>query len=1107
MRTKFNGILTLILAFVVQATFAQKTITGTVSDDMGPIPSANVMVKGTTNGTATDFDGKYSISAKTGDVLVFSYAGTQSAEKTVGSSNVINVTLKVTEIEGVELVAAKGIKVKPRETAYSSQALDAKDLGIGKDANLKTALNGKIAGVQVAAQSGAKLGNTGKVYLRGAISATGRDEAIYIVDGIQTSSENVDMDNVASINVLKGPAAVGLYGLRGANGVIVITTKSGKSGKTRVSVFNNTTFENVAYLMNYQNEYGQGYNQNFNVYDQSALAFGFAPMPSEWSVLDGQRYQANSYADESWGPKLDGGQYIPWYAWWPGTADDPNPYYGQTAKYEAQKDNVKDYYKTGVTIKSGFSVSGGTEASRGIVSYSRTAQDGLLPYTNLTNDNIALKFNFDINEKLSIAANAKYNKQFVKGQIDDTYGTGTSGSFNQWFGRNLDINKMKELKNLKNLDGYTATWNWWNPSYYAAGRLLGIGDDSLLKPVFWMNPYFQQELIQTENTTDRVSGAINVDYAIKDNLKLDFKISKNGYDYHSMRRTPYELQYNTAYVGTYAYGASQDSPNINSMSEYNSRLNQIELNSSIRYDANISDDFSFQMILGGESRVSKYNSESLAMKNQRVDPTGGEFGFVIPDLFSFSNSREKIIPKLVDSQYKTKTVYSRIKFGYKNFLTLTTDISNVWDSRYDILGANNKNSFMFGTIGTAFIFTDLMENKGFLDYGKLYASYATIGTEIGAHDINPTYSLDYYRGLTYNVNNSPTMYTPLVAANRNVAPAVSTAIEGGVDLRMLKSKVKLSVTYFNEHRKNEILQTSISSATGFSNMLTNAGDIQRKGLEIELGLKVLNKKDFKWNIDTNWAKINSHVISLAEGQEGQIITRGDSFRAIEFINIPGEDWGQIKGNAIKRDAAGNPIFNASDKYETESKNFGSVLPDFNGGIVNSFTYKDISLAATIAFQKGGKFFSLSEYWGTQTGLLDTTVGNNDLGNPVRDDVLSGGGVHIVGVDLSGTPVDKYVDANAYYSQFNSIHLAEPFVHDASYVKLSSLSLSYSIPKDILGKHIQEAHIGVIARNLGMLAVSKDNKQNWDPSEFRYQWGEDAGLPGTRSIGFNVRLTF
>lgn len=1095
MRTKFNGILTLLLAFVVQATFAQKTITGTVSDDMGPIPSASVIVKGTQNGTVTDFDGNYSITAKVGDVIVFSYAGMQSAEKTVGASNVINVTLGATALEEVVVFGVRDLKTKSREEVGSSQVLTEQDLGIGKDNNLKTALIGKISGVQVAAQSGTKLGSAAKVYLRGAISATGRAEAIYIVDGIETSADNVDMDNVASINVLKGPSAVALYGLRGANGVIVVTTKSGKSGKISVDVFNNTTFQNVITTMNYQNEYGQGGSwgsATFDTYDHASSAF-YLP---EWSVFDGKQYMPTEYVDESWGPKMEGQEYIPWYAWWQGTADNPNPYFGQTAKYEAQPNNVKDYYDTGVISKTGFAISGGNESATGRISYSRIDESGTLPYTALTNDNASMKFNVKLTEKLSVGANVVYNTKHVTGRVEDTYGTGTTGSFNQWFGRNLDVKKMRELKDLKTTLGHTASWNWWGPYLYGVGAAIPAYQD-YSKATFWFNPYYEYELVDEQYKTDRLSGSFNAKYKINEHLDFGLAVSRDSYDYSWAKKIPFELQYNSAFSLYHdAY--------INSFSTIEATFKQVEFRPSLSYDTNLTEDINLNIYLGAETTSKQYSRINMYMTDNGEDPNAAPYGLVIPDVYNFSNSRENIKPAYSSSDYKSRSVFSRVKLGYKNFLTLTGDISNVWDSRYDIIGANNKNSFMFGSIGAAFVFSEFLGEDSFINYGKLRANYAEVGTTVSPYKLNPSNYLS-----SYSYNSNPTMFPSSTAANGNVKPATSAAYEAGIDLAMFKRRVKFGLNYFNEHRTDEILNTETSATTGVSSMLVNAGDVKRTGIEIELGLKAVKTENFNWNIDVNWSNPKSTVLRLAEGQERQLLPYGRSSFGVTYLtNVKGEDWGQIVGNAIKRDAAGNPVFNADGTYDFETNHsFGSVLPDFVGGVVNTFEYKGITLAGTISFQKGGKFFSLSEWWGNQTGLAAETAGLNDRGIAQRDLVANGGGVHIVGVDNSGTPVDRYIEGYNYYSQFYGPRLAEPFIHDASYIKLADLSISYKFPKSVIGNTLQGASIGVMARNLGMLSVSKENTHSWDPSEFAYAWGEDAGQPSTRSIGFNIKLTF
>jgi len=1110
MKTKINGILTLLLAFMVQITFAQeRTISGVVSDKMGPIADISVKVKGTTSGTVTDFDGNYSVKAKTGDVLVFSHIAYVDTEKTVGNADTINVVM--TEggnvLDEIVIVGSKGIKVKPRDIPYASQILKGEDLSIGKDNNLKTALNGKIAGVQVAAQSGAKLGDAGKVYLRGAISAVGRSEAMYIVDGVITSPENVDMDNVKTINVLKGPSAVGLYGLKGADGVILITTNSGKSGKIRVEVFNNTTFENAAYFLDYQNEYGQGGSwgdADFSTFDYNAGIFGGGtPYPTEWAPLDGGRYMATEYVDESWGPKFDGQPYIPWYAWWPGTDEDPNPYYGKTEPYSAQPDNIKDYYNTGVTTKSGFAISGGSENANGRLNYSHTDQKGILPYTVADNHNIGAKFNVNINEKLSIGVHATYNKKTWNGQFADTYGTGTSANFNQWFGRNLDVNKMRELKNLKTLNGHTASWNWWGPDLYAFGEFFdeNTANGDFTKATFWFNPYYQSELDQQERKRNNIVSGINLSYEMNDNFTLGLNANINTSNYTFSQKIPYELQYNAAF---YRYNDSY----INSLSTREYTSSNIVVNPYVKYKKDISKDFDIEVYLAAESEIYKLTDARNNMTSSGNNPYTGNYGLVIPDLFNYTNSKERVDTYYGNSrEYKQKAILSRIKLGYKNYLTLTGDITNTWDSRYDIINQNNKNSFMFGSLGVAFVFTELMENTGFLDFGKFRASAGFVGTEVDAYKLNPTNGL----GDTYNSN--PSMYLSSTGANPNVKPATSKSYEGGFDLRMLKSRLNLSLTYFDEHRTDEILKSETSSTSGISSILINAGDIKRSGFELEMGGTPIKTKDFKWNIALNWSNPTTEVLSLADGQTRQLIgerslDHRSSFGVTELTNLPGKEWGQLVGNAIKRNSEGVPIVTSAGLYEYEADyNFGSVLPDYIGGLVNSFTYKGLTLSGSISFQKGGKFFSLSEWWGTQTGLLSNTVGDNDLGNPVRDAVADGGGVHVVGVDNTGVAVDTYVDAHTYYAQYYSQRIAEPFIHDASYIKLSDLSFSYSFPKKILGNVLESATFGIFGRNLGMLSVSKDNTHNWDPSELSYQWGEDGGLPGTRSVGFNAKLTF
>jgi TonB-dependent SusC/RagA subfamily outer membrane receptor len=320
-----------------QWSFAQQSVSGTVTDSDGmPLPGATVIVEGTSNGVSTDFDGVYSIAANEGDILSFSYVGFETQKIAVGSSATINVSLSSDANLDEVVVTALGIEENKLKLSYSTQQLSESEINISQTTNIRDAIAGKVAGVQGAFQAGSKLGSQGTLYLRGAISLKGRSGVTYVIDGVPSNPDNVDIDNIASINVLKGPNGAALYGLDAADGVIVITTKKGSKNNFKVEFSQSITMDEVSNLPTYQNEYGQGYNgeaewRTFNKDQYSWMDPIFFP-------LDGQRYIFRSYADESWGPKFDDQPYVAWYNWFP-----DSPYYGQTSSYSAQPHNVKDF--------------------------------------------------------------------------------------------------------------------------------------------------------------------------------------------------------------------------------------------------------------------------------------------------------------------------------------------------------------------------------------------------------------------------------------------------------------------------------------------------------------------------------------------------------------------------------------------------------------------------------------------------------------------------------------------------------------------------------------------------------------------------------------------
>jgi hypothetical protein len=251
------------------------------------------------------------------------------------------------------------------------------------------------------------------------------------------------------------------------------------------------------------------------------------------------------------------------------------------------------------------------------------------------------------------------------------------------------------------------------------------------------------------------------------------------------------------------------------------------------------------------------------------------------------------------------------------------------------------------------------------------------------------------------------------------------------------------------------------------------------------------------------------VVALAPGvdQIAQFAGAFSTTSSAYVVHRVGEDWGQLRGGGIKR-INGLPVLDNTGRYIKEDNVlFGSVLPDYIGGFLNNFSYKNFVLNVNIDFQKGGKYFSLSDFWGSFSGLTARTVGLNDKGNPIRDKVADGGGVHVVGVDNDGKPVDYYVDAQSYYHQFRERSISEASVYDLTFVKLREVSLGYRIPVDKIGnvsRWLQNATFSVVARNPWLIYAQN---RDFDPSELSASFGEDGQFPGSRSLGFNLRLGF
>jgi len=1073
--------------FIVGTAMAQdRTISGTVtsSEDGLPIPGASVRVKEVQGvATATDGQGKFSLRVPaSGKTLVVTSIAFVTKEIAI-SGNVVNVVLTpdAKVLSEVVIEGAYGTKTSSRAASSNIQSVTGEQLNTVRGTNVNNALAGKVAGVQVRSQSAAALGRNTTVRLRGASGfGTGNAGVLYVVDGtILPNADDINMDDIEDVSILQGPSAAALLGSQASNGAILITTKKGRSGAgSGVTVNIGATFENAYILPNYQNVYAGGNSGDLMQYNWKQGD------PVEWKALDGKYYH-NYSDDSSWGPRMVGQEYIPWYAWYPGTQ-----YSYKTTSLVAQPDNARDYYDTGVTYNNSVSYNNATDKYNVKVSFGNQYTHGLVANTNLKKNTFNFVGNYNITKNLSLAANINYINTVLNGDINDGYSTNqTTGSFNQWFHRDLDMNIMKELRGLYIPNGSEriyASWNHNDPGSYNASNIKGFYAAN-----YWYNFYTYYDLIDKVNQRDRWYGNIGLTYKITNDLKITGTYRKQ------QNTTWYEDKYSSRLdqSGTQTSGNNGLVKGYYGTGTTYSNIENYELIGT--YTKKIKD-FSIDVTGGMDIRraLSKSNSGGT------VD------GLSIPDLFTLGNSVTTATNGNGRSTDKYRALLARATFGYKNMLFIDGSIRNDWYSTLPI----KHNDILSKSVGASFVFSDLLKSVSAFNWlyeGKLRASYGEIPQALGAYD---------YPGASYGIsankwNGFLLMSAPGTLVDPDIKGATSSNSEFGIDLKFLKGRLGASGTYWVAKEIDFPRSITVNGASGYSSVTTNMGRIDRKGFEVSLNGKPVRSSNFSWDVNATYANLlKNDVIEISNKYKQDRI----SVEAVWGTTMPylihqkGMRWGQIYGNGIKRDqATGLPLLNASGGYVNDPNvYFGSALPQHTGGLQNSFVlFKDFEVNANIDWQIGGKFVSLSNQWGSYSGLTARTAAINDKGKSVRDAVADGGGVRVEGIDnTSGERKVYYIDAMTYYQNLYNNKTFDDYVGDLTFVKLREVAIGYRLPLKKWGadKFMRSATFSVIARNpLLIYTTSKD----YDPSEIAYTSGETAQLPGTRGVGFNLRIGF
>lgn len=1065
----------LLVLFTLSTVFSfaqQRTVSGKITDANGePVPGASIKVKGTQKGAMADANGSFSLSAQPGDILVISAVGIATREVPVtANTTTYNVSLARQNQEMSEVVVtALGVRREKKALGFAVQEVKGENLTIAKSTDVSSSLAGKVAGVQLVGSPSSTFDNA-DIIIRG-VTGLGVSTPLFIVDGTPTNQSAVIMDNVESVSVLKGAAATALYGQRARDGVVVITTKKGtRRRSTSVEVNLGATLENLALLPPYQNQYAGGYASSSSTKgttfdDEGFYIFKYNPArhPASWAAFNGQRMLEYG-ADESWGPKMQGQQYRAYWSWYPGAE------FGQLTPLSPQPDNVKNFFQTGRNLNNSISLNSGSETHNFRFTYGNQNRTLVIPNAKRDQHQLALNGSFDMSKAIVLSTDLTYTNSYTKGQPREGYrldGLNVTQNFNQWFQRQLDIERMKRYREP---DGSLNSWNIGDPNSTSDLSVYG-------KPAYWDNPYFVlNENFGTERH-NRLVGNVGLNIKFNSHLNLQSFVRTNTYSNENDFRMA-------------SGGLNQDNFSI-----VQNTYREMNYESNLMY-RNRFGEFSLDGMLGVNVRTNYYSQLSEAT-------TGG---LSSPNYFDIRASVGR--PDIARSynKYQVNSQYARASFGYKDMAFIDATVRRDASST---LPADN-NTYIYPSISGSFIFSELTKmSLPWLSYGKLRGNFAQVGADLAPHSLD----LAINNGSFYGSNPSVTIGNQFRGGA--IEPALTRGYEFGVELKFL-NRIGLDVSVYKNNNINQILAVDVSPASGFTTAQINAGNIVNEGMEISLSGTPVQSRDFSWDVTVNWAKNRNKVEELYPGLESYLYATNRYDTRLE--HRVGGEWGMYYGRKWRvDDKTGKTIINASGQPEYDiNQPIGQVLPKWTGGTYQTIRYKGIDLSFNLDFQSGGLFYSETRNFSTGSGLTQETIGVNDKGHDWRDYpgtyTLAGGntgngGIRIPGVFANGQENNRYIPARAYWYTARQRD-ARNVLLDASYVKLREVRLGYSFPQSVLRavKYAKSANLGFIVSN-AWLIWANTKKYGVDPSELEVFYREGGQLSSTRQIGVNLRVIF
>jgi len=1069
---------------VSAAAFGQREITGTVTSVEGePLIGANVVIKGTASGTVTDLNGNYSLTIPDEvNTLVFSYTGYATTEVEVGPSNTVDVMLEAASEQLDEVVVtALGVSREKKALGYSVEEVDGDELGGNRSLNVANSLQGRVAGVNIT-QGGSGASGATRVVIRGNSSLTGNNQPLYVIDGVIMDNSvlgsagawggrdygdglaNLNPDDIESMSVLKGPNAAALYGQRGANGVIIITTKTGAGvGRMQVSLNTGLTFGTPlnSVLPDLQNTYGQGLNGEF-----THVRTANGEIVSNDGTVSGtpQGFPAPTggapEGPPSWGPRMEGQEYY--------------DVFGNLRTFSPQPDNVRDFLETETNWNTSLNLSGSNERMNFSITGGYTRFDGMLPTNRLDRYNVNARVGAKLTERLSVDVKLNYIRH---------------ESVNRPNLADEQQNVMYALRYIPR-DVPLSTLEKYEITADELDQIVGYGDN-ILQPglerhwssgTFTGNPYWSVNKTYNEDDRNRLIGFAQLSYDFTDWLTLTGKIANDIYTDH---RNEWQDQ------GTrVARGIGDVSNRVQQLRETN-----MDFLLSVK-ERKITERLGFTFNFGGNAQE---------FWTRIVSASGSDFS--TPDLYVVNNTKNPGRGYgFINS--KINSLYAFGQFSWDNWLFLDWTARNDWSST---LSPDNW-SYFYPSVSMGAVLSDAFNMPASISFFKLRGSWAQAGASGNPYQTTGVYGL---RGNAY--------FGQTLASFQNTLPfsdlqnELTTSIEFGFELALFQNRLGFDFTYYDASTENQILSANISPATGFVQRDINAGEIRNRGVEFLIRGTPVRTADFRWDVSFNFASNRSEIVSLTPDIDRFQTGSGD--RNVDAFVDVGDEFGNIYSRRFYvRDDAGNVLINESTGLpviEIGRKKVGNSVPDWLGGVRSDLSWKGINFGFLIDITQGFDIYS-------QSNMYMTLYGTGAWTEPFRE-----GGLVVDGVlarqdadgdwTSTGQPNNISINAQDYWlnaTPGSTQAVTEEFVYDGSYVALREVTLGYTLPRSLMQSlPIEGVRISLLGRNLGYFQKSTPG---FAPDAYIFNRNTNRGtvigmesmsFPIARTLGFDLNITF